>query len=128
MAGDGKIVSFFHQPLDGLDAGVAKLEDLIGLLANHMVVLPIAVRLFVERQVLSKLVLGYEPAIQKQVQGVVHRGSTHPIILVFHIDIERFHIEMAGIAVYFLQYGKAFGRFAQALLFQVIFEYPLDLF
>lgn len=108
-----------HIVADFLDAGVAEFFYFSTINTNEVVVLLVAIRPLKLRHVFAKLVLGYQIAGKQQIKGVVNRCPAHPVIAVFHLDVERLHVEMVVAAVNFLQNGKAFWRFAVTVLFEV---------
>ena len=123
---DIKLEQVAHHVFDLLNSGVAKLKHLAAVHANEVVVLLVAVRFFVERQVLTELVLFHQVAIQKQVECVVNRCPADPVALVFHVDVQRFGVEMVVAAVNFFEDGEAFRRLAKALLLEVSGENVFD--
>lgn len=84
----------FSHTLDLLDPRVAEFEHRAADVADHMVVLCIVVRLFEVGNILTELVLGNQSAIKQDLNCVIERSPTDPVILVLHFDIERLNIKM----------------------------------
>lgn len=110
---------FFHGIHDLLQTGIAKFGHRIALGANHMVVLFVVKRFLVLRLRFSKLVFSHQVAIQKQFDGVVQGGSTHPVIFIFHFDVQGLDIKMFLLIVDLFQDGKSLGSFSLTILFQI---------
>ena len=110
---------FFHGIHDLLQTGIAKFGHRIALGANHMVVLFVVKRFLVLRLRFSKLVFSHQVAIQKQFDGVVQGGSTHPVIFIFHFDVQGLDIKMFLLIVDLFQDGKSLGSFSLTILLQI---------
>ncbi len=93
--------------LDFADTGVAKFKHLPAIEADQVVVLPETVAFFIDRLPCPELMALDKIAFHEQVQGIVHCGTAHAIILVFHLNVEGLHIKMVGSVVNLLQNGKA---------------------
>lgn len=122
---DIHIKDFFYAFFDGFYPGVAKLHDFPGVGQDHMVVLPVEIRFFVLRQVLSELVFSHQAAFQQQFYGVVERGPANAVILVLHFYVERFYVEMLLIIVHFIENGIALLGFTEPIVFH---EFGKDFF
>ena len=108
----GYVVLYF------LYSRVAKLLHTVALLANEVVVLFVGVAMLeLRRGVFGKLVLYHQLAREQQIQRVIHRGTAHVVVPVFHFYVQCLHIEMVGAGVYLLQNSKAFGRFSMPVFF-----------
>ena len=75
---------------------------------------------------MPELVLDDQPAVQQQVDGVVKRGTTDAVLVVFHYVIQRVDVEMAVDGIDFFKDGETLWRFAQLATHQVVDEYLLD--
>lgn len=120
--GDVELQDFAHHALDLLDTRIAKLYHFAAIDTNDVVVLLIAVRLLELRHVFSKLMLGHQIAIQQNLQGIVNRSTAYAVLLVFHVNVERFHIEMVVSTVDLFQDGKTFRCFTQTICFQIVLK------
>src|SRR5690606_20833958 len=114
--------------LNVLDTGIAEFDHLVAIRTNQVIVLFIAVRLFVLRQVLSKLMLAYQVTFHQKVQRIVHGGPAYPVILILHADVQRLHIEMPRPRIDLLQDSVALRRLAKRLVLQIRCEDLLYLF
>jgi len=103
-----------------MDSWVAKLINAAANGADNMVMLLAGIGFFKLRDILSELVLNDQTAIEQEFHGVVQGSAAHPVAVVFHVDIQRFHVEMAIAGIYFIENGKSLGRFAVPLLFDVL--------
>lgn len=61
----------FYGFFNGLYPGIAKFNNLPGIRENYMIVLPVKIRFFVLRQVLSELVFSHQSAFKENFYGVV---------------------------------------------------------
>jgi len=127
MVSDIELQQLTHGVLDLLNSRVAKLEHFATVRTDEVVMLFITIRLFVECQIFPELVPFYQITTHEQIQGVVHRGPAYAVALIFHVDIQRFCIEVIVSAVDFFEYGKAFRRLAKAVIFEVGSEHGLHL-
>lgn len=119
MMGDLEVKQVTHHVFDLLYPGVAEFDYLAAIDANGVVVLFEAVGFLVLGQVFAELVFFHQIAGGEQFQSIVHRGAADPVVPVFHVDVQRLGVEVVAAFVNFFQYGKTFGRFAQAAFFQV---------
>lgn len=102
-----------------LDARVAELHNLAAIGADDVVVLFISVRFFVLGEIFSELVFFHQIAGYQQFQRIVHGSPADAVVAIFHVDIQRFRVEMVAALINFFQDREAFRRFAQAVAFQV---------
>lgn len=116
---DVEFEQFAHHALYLMDTRVAKLNNFAALNANDMVMLLVPVRLFKLRHVFAKLVFGHQIAGNQQFQGVVYRGAANAVLFIFHVDIQRFHIEMVVSGINFFKNSVALRRLAEAFVFEV---------
>jgi len=123
MVGDIKFQQFAHGVFDLLNARVAKLEHFAAVLADEMVVLFVAMRFLVERQIFAELVPFHQITTHQEVEGVVHRGPAYAATLSFHVEIQRFCVKVVVAPVNFFEYGKALRRLAESVIFKVRSEY-----
>lgn len=114
--------------LDFADTRIAKLQDLPAIEANQMVMLPKPIAFFINCLPRAELMALDEVAFHEQVEGIVHRGSAHTVVFVFHVDVQGFHIKMVGSVVDFFQNGESLGRFALSAFVEVGRKDPFDLF
>jgi len=108
-----------HVNPDLLNTGVAELLNTATFYADEVVVLLETIGTFELCHIFAKLMFGHQIAGLKQVEGVINRGTTHPVIPVFHLDVEGFYIKVVGATVNFFEYGKSFRRFAVAVFFEI---------
>jgi hypothetical protein len=123
-----KVQQVADHRLDAVDAGVAKLDHLVTLSANNVVVLAIAVAFFVLCEVAAKLVLAYKALLYQQIEGIIDRGAAHLKVALLHTSVEFFHIEVTRAGVNFFEDGVALGGFAEAFIFEVGGEDFFDFF
>ncbi len=110
---------FLNGCFDGLNARVTKFNDFSGVSADHVVVLLGTVRLLELRNVFSKLMLAHKITCQQQFYSVVQCSARNPVILIFHFNVEGFHIKMSLIIVNLFEYGEPFRCFSVTILFQI---------
>lgn len=103
-----------------LQARIAKFKNVLAILADEVVVLPVHIGFLVHGLVLTELMLGDQFAVEQHINGIVKRGATHLVLLAFHVVIQGLDIEVAINAVNFLQNGESLGCFTQVLFFEVI--------
>src|SRR5690606_32589093 len=84
----------------GLYPGIAKLHHFAGIRKYHMIVLSVKIGFLVLCLIFAKLVFAYKFAFHQEFYGIVEGGPTNPIVLVFHVDIERFYIKMLLAIIY----------------------------
>jgi hypothetical protein len=90
-----EIQNFRDGSLNVLDAWVTKFQYLITVNTNQVVVLLKTIRLFELSKVFSKLMFGHQITFHQQIQGIVNRGSTYPVVFIFHTYVEALYIKMA---------------------------------
>lgn len=122
MARDAEIEQFAGHFLNLLDPRIAEFHHLFTVGADKVVVLPVLVRFLELCLIFSKLMANNQVTGKQQLDGIVQCGATYPILLVFHVHVERFDIEMPCVGVNFIEYGEAFGCFTMPVLFQIIGE------
>lgn len=106
MVKNFEVLCFFYHFLNAVKSWIAELYHLVAFGANEVIVLAAWIRFFELRLVLPKLMLGYQIAIHKQIERVVHRGPAYPVVFVFHRNVERLHIEVAFTCVNLFQNSK----------------------
>jgi len=111
-----------------LNAWIAKLYHLSAIGTNQMIMLFGFKSFFKLGNVFPKLVFNDQFAIEQQINGVVKCGTTDPVVLIFHGNIERLYIEMAVVRVDLIQYGISFGGFTVPIFFQIFCENLPDRF
>jgi hypothetical protein len=109
----------FYGTLDVLNPRIAEFDYFMTLRANKMIVLLVSVGLLILSEIFTKLVFAYQIALNQQIQRIINCGPAHPVILVFHVDIEGFHIKMAISGIDFFQNGVPLRRFSQLLILKV---------
>ena len=114
-----KMEHLTHHILNGLNPRIAELHHFVAIGADQVIVLFEAVGLFVLRQIFAKLMLRYQVTVHQYIQRIVHRGPAHPVLLVFHADVEFIHIKMIAPGVNLLQNRKTLGCLTKAFVFQV---------
>ena len=102
-----------------MNPGIAKLINPAASSADDMVMLFARKGFLKLGDILSKLMLDNQSAIQQKFHGVVQRSPAYPVAVVFHVDIQRFDIEMSVPCINLIQNCESFGRFPVALLFNV---------
>ena len=110
---------FFNGCFDCLNAWVTKFDDFTSIGANHMVMLLGTVRFFELCDIFSELMLADKITRKKEFDGVVQCCSRNPVVLIFHLDIERFYVKMALVIVNLFEYGEPFRGFSVTILFQI---------
>src|SRR5690606_11671454 len=123
MVLDFEFQEFAHHALDLVNARVAKFHNFSTFNANDMVVLLVSVRLFELRHVFTKLVLRYQVAGNEEFQCVVYGSTAYAVLLIFHVDIKRFHVEMVIPRVNLFKNSVTLGRLTQTFVFQIRLEY-----
>lgn len=122
MVGNAEVENVSRHVLDLLDARVTELEHLATILTDEMVVLRILVRLLKIGNVLTELMLGHEFAVEQQFNGVVKRGSADAIILLLHLQVERFDVEMSDTRIDLSEDSEPLRGFPVSVLLQVVGE------
>jgi len=122
MIGDAEVQNVSGHILYLLYARVAEFENLPAVLADKVVVLRILVRTFKMGNVLTELMLRYQFAVEQQLYRVVQGGPAHAVVLLLHLYVQRFDVEMSRVRIDLMEYGKPFGRFAVPVLLQVVGE------
>jgi hypothetical protein len=131
MIGDVKIEDVSCRILDLLNSWIAEFEYLPAVLTDEMIVLGVLVGTFKMGNVLAELMFGNKFTIQQELDGVVKCSAAYTVVLVFHLHIQRFNVEMTIAAVHFAEYGKSFGSFPMTVVSKVIGEdllYVLEYF
>ena len=119
MVLDGHAKQLFNGCLDRLNARVTKFDDFSSIGANHVVVLLGTVGFFELSDIFSELMLADKITRKKEFDGVVQCCSRNPVVLVFHLDVERFYVKMSLIIVNLFEYGEPFRGFSVTILFQI---------
>ena len=110
---------FPHCILDLLDTGVAKFGYFSTIVADEVVMLPVSVRFFIERQVFAKLMALDEVAVDEEFERVIDRGTADAVALVFHVDIQSLGVEVVAAAVNFFENRKTLRGLAESVLFEM---------
>ena len=122
MARDTEVEQFLRHTLNLVHTWIAEFKDFVAVGANEVIVLFVLIRLFELSLVLSELMACNQVAGKQQFNGIVKRSATYTVLLILHVHVKRFDIEMSRMRIDFFQYGKAFRRFAVAVLLQIIRE------
>ena len=110
VALDVEPVNVGYHFLDALNARVAKLEYMVAVEANQVVMLPIPVgRLELGLRV-TKLVPDNQIAVQQHVEGVVDGCTADGTPLLFKADVQLIRVDMATGVVDCIQHYEAFRR------------------
>ena len=113
-------------PLDLLQTGIAVLQHLARVKINKMIVLPELVGPLVLGTVVTELVLDHQVAVEQQHDGVVQGGAAYTVLVVFHLVVKRFDVEMPIGGVDLLKDGKTLWCLAQIVLPKILREYLFD--
>lgn len=105
-----------------LQARVAELMHFIAARAYQVVVLPVAVGALIQGHIIAELVLYHQARVKKQVQRIIHCGAAYVVVLILHLEVKHFHIEMVAAAVDLLQYRKSLQSLPLLLLLEVLAE------
>lgn len=119
VTADGEVEELSGHFLDLLNAGVAKFKYFLTILADQVIMLPVLVRLL-ELCLLAELMPRNQVTDQQQLDGIIQRGSAHPVLLVFHRHIQRFDIEVTVVRIDLIQNGEAFRCFPVPVLLKVV--------
>lgn len=85
----------FNVVPDRFNMGIIEFQDISRIIIDEVVVL-LNQRGFLKLGVIRpKLVLGNEPAIKQQFNGVVECCPADPVFMIFHPDVKRFDIKMS---------------------------------
>jgi hypothetical protein len=76
-----------------------------------MMVKIIVVSAFIERKILSELMLEYQVTINQELHGIVQSSPADPEISFSHSLIQRIHVKMPLFGIYQFQYRISFRRF-----------------
>src|SRR5687767_13206862 len=99
MVQDMKIQQFAYYGLDLMHTGIAEFYYFMAIGADHVVVLAVAVRFFVLRQVFSKLMFAYQVVFYQKIQGIINCSPAYLIVFILHTDVQRFYIEMTAAGI-----------------------------
>lgn len=119
MVVNGKIILLLHMPNNLFQPGIGKLLYVTAHFAHNMLVLFIVVGSFKLSHIVSKLMFDHQFTLQQQINGIVKSGPAHPVVLIFHKNIERFYIKMTGTGIYLIQDGIPFRCLPMAFLLQI---------
>src|SRR5687767_4461584 len=89
-----KMQYLFYCTLNILNARVTKFNYFMTLRTNQMIMLLIPIGFLVLRKIFSKLMFAYQIALYQEIQCIIYRSTTHPVIFVLHADVKRFNIKM----------------------------------
>lgn len=107
-----------HHRLNLLNSRVAEFKNSFTVRANQMVVLLVEIGLLKLREVFTELVFCNQITGKQMFDSIVNSGTADPVLFVFHVDVERFHIKMIIDGINFIEYGKPFRCFPETLFFQ----------
>jgi len=113
------VKDFLYRLLDIFNPRVTKLQDLTRIRADDVIVLLVLVRLLKLGGILSELVFSNEVAGYQQVYRIVKRGTAYAVVLIFHLNVERFDVKMTVIIVNLIQYRETLRGFAVAIFLEV---------
>jgi len=113
------VKDFLYRLLDIFNPRVTKLQDLTRIRADDVIVLLVLVRLLKLGGILSELVFSNEVAGNQQVYRIVKRGTAYAVVLIFHLNVERFDVKMTVIIVNLIQYRETLRGFAVAIFLEV---------
>lgn len=119
MVADIYVQNFSDGLFDLSQSWITKLKHLSTSRADHVIMLLIAIRFFVQRLRRPKLVALDQITLDEKVKCVINRSTADPIVFVFHLDIERLYIEMIRSAVDFLKDSKSFRGLALPFVIKV---------
>jgi hypothetical protein len=122
-----EVQDIFNGTLNILYAGVTELYDLVAVGANQVIVLFIAIRFLVLRQILPKLMLAHQVAFYQQIERIVNGCPTHAVVLVFHTYVQGLNVKVAVARVDLFQDRVSLGRLSQLLVLKVSRENFLHL-
>lgn len=94
MVGNLKVHQAPSSILNFLNTRIAKLYNISTLQTNEMVVLATFECLFKLSQIFPKLMLCNQPALKKQLDGIIQGSPANTVVVSFHVDIKRFHIKV----------------------------------
>jgi hypothetical protein len=103
-----------------MDPGIAVFIHPAAGSTDDMIVLFALMGLFELGYILPELVLDDQPAIEQQFHRIVKGSPAHPVIVVFHVDIEFLHIEMAFLGINLIEDSKPFGCLALSFSFDIL--------
>jgi hypothetical protein len=104
--------NFLCRLLDVLYPWITKLNNLVTIRADQVIVLFEAIRFFILGKVLAELMFAYQIALYEQIQRIVNGSTTDPVILGFHADVKRFNIKMTIAGIDLLENSIPFRRFS----------------
>ena len=119
MIANINVKNFFYGFLYCLNTRVAKLHNLTRIGKDYVVVLTVKIRFLVIRLVLSKLMFAHQTTFQQELNRVVEGRSTHPILFLFHIFIERLYVKMVVVFVNLLHNRIALRGLTVSVVFQI---------
>lgn len=120
MVSDVESKEVAHRILDLLNTRIAKLEHLTAFKTNYMIMLFVSVRLLVLIEIFPKLVLSDKVAINEDLEGVVDSCAANTVIALFHMQVQRFCIEVIIPQVDLFENGKSLRGLPQAVFFKIM--------
>lgn len=123
MTGDGNSQQFFNRCLDFLETGIAKLKYRPIFKVDKVVVLLEFEGTLKLRTVVPELMFGYQVTVLQQFNGIVQSGTAYPVLVIFHLEIKGFDIEMPFSGVNFFQYGETFRCLPVPVTFKIFGKY-----
>ena len=76
--------------------GITELNNFSCFKVDKVIVLSALIGSFKLRYVLSKLMLNYQITVEEEFNCIVKCCPANPVILIFHKNVQRFNIKVAG--------------------------------
>src|SRR5688572_14037176 len=122
-----EVEELFDRILNVLDPGIAEFNHAVTVRADKVIMLPVAEGFFKLRQVLSKLMLAYQVAIDENVKSIIDSSTANTVVLVLHVHVQRFNIEVPLKRIDLFEDRITFWCFPELFGLQVRGEYLLYL-
>ena len=117
MVLDFDIENFFNRLFDIFNSRITEFNHFTCVSQNDMIMLFVEIRFFIMCLILTKLMAPDQTAFQEQLYRVLQCCPAYPVILILHLYVQCFNIEVIVIVINFLKNGKSFRSFPMIVIF-----------
>src|SRR5690625_6332392 len=117
--GDMEVHKLAHHVFDLLYSRITEFQYFATVYTNDVIMLFESIRLFILSNIFAELMPLDEIGIDQEFQCIIYSRSAYPVILIFHLNIKSFCIEMVIPIVYFFQNRISLGGLAYFVFFQM---------
>jgi hypothetical protein len=115
-----EIIQFTGCTNDLFNARITEFHNLSCIKVNQVIMLHTAISLFELCYVLAELMLYHKVAVKQKFNGIIQRGTAHPVVLVLHKNVQGFDIKVSVPGVDLIKDGIPFRRFPVTLFLKII--------